>query len=310
MTEQNTIEVAHPSQELRVLRNKKATLQNVIKITRALTRLHQGLQAVLLLGRASSKVPKHAVRFYDALSKEVKQLPSNTLQQDLIAVDRLVRQDFDNILTIADANDTHFPSGANPALGAESGKDDARIHKLLDEFRRRAQTAVCLRVILRERGIATTPLALPVPEAKLQRQIAVLERKETQYKVKIRTDVIAMKNDVEMLLKNSAFPEAIKQELRQTQMGLQKDIEHIDAGKDLDDLPFPIEAVESAETSYAAPPHSEAQARPAVIQKQTTPVVSPPPLGFFRKLWLWLTNPMREPWSKIGTEHSSRRPHD
>ncbi|MBI3776244.1 MAG: hypothetical protein HY273_11950 [Gammaproteobacteria bacterium] len=310
MTEGTPTDVLHPSNELRILRSKKETLQNVIKIARALSRLHQGLQAVLLLGRASSKVPKHAVRFYDALSEDVKQLPSNTLQQDLIAVDRLVRQDFDNILTIADANETHFPAGANPAHAAESSKDDARIHKLLDEFRRRAQTAVCLRVILRERGIATTPLALPVPEAKLQRQIAVLEKKETQYKVKIRTDVAAMKNDVEILLKNTAFPEAIKQELRQTQLGLQKDIEHIDAGKDLDDLPFPIEAVESAETSYAAPPLSAVQARPVVGQKQTPPAVPPPPLGFFRKLWLWLTNPMREPWSKIGTENSSRRPHD
>ncbi len=310
MTDPVSTDVPHPSQELRALRNKKETLQNVIKITRALTRLHQGLQAVLLLGRSASKVPKHAVRFYDALSLEVKQLPSNTLQQDLKAVDRLVRQDFDNILAIAEDNEAHFPGAAklSSASAGEAGGQD-RIHKLLDEFRRRAQTAVCLRVILRERGIATLPLVLPVPEVKLQKQIDVLERKETRYKTKIRTDVMAMKNDVDVLLKNTAFPEAIRQELKQTQLGLQKDIEHIDAGRDLDDLPFPIESVESAETVFASPVSNESQARP-VNQKNTAQMSQPAPLSFFPKLWWWLTNPMREPWSKIGTQNSSRRPRE
>ncbi len=311
MTDPASTDVPHPSKELRVLRSKKETLQNVIKIARALARLHQGLQAVLLLGRASSKVPKHAVRFYDALSEDVKHLPANVLQQDLKAVDRLVRQDFDSILAIADANETHFPMGTPQAVAESQSQDEARVHKMLDEFRRRAQTAVCLRVILRERGIATAPLALPVPEPVLQKQIEVLEKKETHYKVKIRTDVLAMKADVEALLENTAFPDAIKGELKQTQLGLQLDLEHIDAGKDLDDLPFPIEAVESAETVLA--PHALADTHtksPAPPKAATPPRAPLAEMGFFCKLWLWLNNPMREPWSKIGTKHSSYRPHD
>jgi len=307
MTDHSSANVAHPSKELRVLRSKKETLQNVIKIARALSRLHQGLQAVLLLGRAASKVPKHAVRFYDALSEEVKHLPTNVLQQDLRAVDRLVRQDFDSILAIADASDAHFPVGA----AVEPVRDDALAHKLLDEFRRRAQTAVCLRVILRERGITTAPLALPVPEEILQKQIDVLEKKETHYKARIRSDVIAMKSEVEALLTNAAFPDAIKQELRQTQLGLQQDLDHIDAGKDLDNLPFPIEAVESAETAHAPYEIADTEIKSAAIKKATTrphsPLPAPPALGFFRKLWLWLTNPTREPWKKIGTKESAAR---
>ena len=313
MTDPIATETPHPSKELRVLRSKKETLQNVIKIARALTRLHQGLQAVLLLGRASSKVPKHAVRFYDALSEDVKHLPVNILQQDLKAVDRLVRQDFDNILAIANAGDAHFPVNTAPTGVAEFGQDDARVHKMLDEFRRRAQTAVCLRVILRERGIATTPLALPVPEQILQKQIDVLEKKETHYKAKIRSDVTAMKSDVEALLQNAAFPDAIKQELLQTKLGLQQDLEHIDAGKDLDDLPFPIESVESAETSYASQQSADSEIKSPAIQNATVRPSAPTPVtptfGFFTKLWIWLTNPRREPWSKIGTKESNvRRP--
>jgi len=311
MTDSLATDAPHPSKELRALRSKKETLQNVIKIARALSRLHQGLQAVQLLGRASSKVPKHAVRFYDALSEDVKHLPVNILQQDLKAVDRLVRQDFDNILAIADAGDAHFPDNMAPAGVTESGQEDARVHKMLDEFRRRAQTAVCLRVILRERGITTAPLALPVPEEKLQKQIDVLEKKETHYKAKIRADVAAMKNDVEALLKNASFPDAIKQELRQTQLGLQQDLEHIDAGKDLDDLPFQIESVESAEPARAPQEFADSGIKSAVIPNAATrphaPPPAPPTLGFFRKLWLWLTNPMREPWSKVGTQDSSVR---
>ena len=311
MTDPASTDVPHPSKELRVLRSKKETLQNVIKIARALARLHQGLQAVLLLGRASSKVPKHAVRFYDALSEDVKHLPVNVLQQDLKAVDRLVRQDFDSILAIADANETHFTMGTPQAAAESQSQDEARVHKMLDEFRRRAQTAVCLRVILRERGIATAPLALPVPEPVLQKQIEVLEKKETHYKVKIRTDILAMKADIEALLKNTTFPDAIKQELKQTQLGLQLDLEHIDAGKDLDDLPFPIEAVESAETVLAPHALADTHTKSPSPQKAATPPRAPPlEMGFFRKLWLWLNNPMREPWSKIGTKHSSYRPHD
>jgi hypothetical protein len=313
MTDPTSTDVQQPSNELRVLRSKKETLQNVIKIARALSRLHQGLQAVLLLGRASSKVPKHAVRFYDALSEEVKHLPVNRLQQDLKTIDRLVRQEFDNILAIANANETHFPASTVSLGGSESGQEDARVHKLLDEFRRRAQTAVCLRAILRERGIATAPLALPVPEQTLQKQIDVLEKKETYYKAKIRSDVTAMKDDVDALLKNAAFSEVIKQELLQTQRGLQQDLEHIDAGKSLDELPFPIEAIESADTAYASHEFAAAEIKSAAIQKAHAQSYAPPParpaLGFFQKLWIWLTNPMRQPWSKIGTDDAAvRRP--
>ena len=309
MTDYSSPDVPLPSKELHLLRSKKETLQNVIKIARALTRLHQSLQAILLLGCAASKAPKHAMRFYAALSEEAKHLPANILQQDLQAVDRLVRQDFASILAIADDNDTHFPLGAAPAVAAPLGHEGMLVHKLLDEFRRRAQTAVSLRIILRERGIATARFVLPVPEAILQKQIEALEKKETHYKARIRTDVIAMQADVEALLKNAAFPDAIQHELRQTQQGLQQNIEHIDAGLDLDNLPFPIELVESTEAIHSKNEFAGTEIKSAAIQKEATRsrASAPAPLGFFRKLWLWSTNPMREPWSKIGTEESSRR---
>lgn len=300
-------EISRPSDELRLVRQHKETLQHVIKIARAVARLHKGLQAVLLLGRPTFKIPKHAIRFFDELSADVKQLPAKTLQQDLAAVDRLVRADFDKILAVALDNEVHFPSNMTPSDQGRSHENEV-IHRLLDDFRRRAQTAVCLRVILRERGISTAPLTLPVAEEIIQQQIVTLEQKESRYKTKIRNEVSALQRDVDALLSKPTLPDPVKRELQETRAGLQLDMEHIDAGKDLDNLPFPIESVESAT------PSSIEIGRPSDIQNAAIPNVPDPAAeaavekkrGFFATLQLWLNTPWQVSWKKISSRRTDK----
>lgn len=291
-----------PSDELRILRGKKETLQNVIKIAKAVNRLQKGLQAALLMSGPVSRTSRHAIKFFADFQAEVNHLPSTVLQQDLLELDRLVRTDFGRILAIAQASDKYLP--LMPAVpDGQSDPENAAVNKLLDEFRRRAQTAICLRIILRERGIATQPLALPVPEEIIQKQIAVLEEKERHFKEKIRADVISLQRDVDAMLSNPSFPDAIKHELTETRLGLQRDIEHIDAGRDLDDLPFPVEAIESAEAAPAPFDATASRVQAAAIRIATTPGHHPKSpkavkRGFFLRVWIWANTPENITWDR------------
>lgn len=291
-----------PSDELRILRSKKETLQNVVKIAQAVNRLQKGLQAALQMSGPISRTSRHAIKFFADFQAEVNHQPSNILQQDLQELDRLVRADFGRILAIAHASDKYLPltpaSTENPA-----DPENAAINKLLDEFRRRAQTAICLRIILRERGIASQPLELPVPEELIQKQIAALEEKEKVFKTKIRADIVTMQRDVDAMLSNASFPDAIKHELAETRRGLQLDLEHIDAGKDLDDLPFSVEAIESVESAPAAFETTPSQKQSTTTRSTASPghhakaskVVK---RGFFLRIWIWSNTPEDVTWER------------
>lgn len=291
-----------PSDELRILRSKKETLQNVVKIAQAVNRLQKGLQAALLMGGPISRTSRHAIKFFADFQAEVNHQPSNILQQDLQELDRLVRADFGRILAIAHASEKYLPLTPT-APDSASDPESAAINKLLDEFRRRAQTAICLRIILRERGIASQPLELPVPEEVIQKQITVLEEKEKRFKEKIRTDVVAMQRDVDAMLSNASFPDAIKRELADTRLGLQRDLEHIDAGKDLDDLPFPVEAIESVEAAPAPFDAAPSKIQSAAVRSATTPGYQHKPSkavkrGFFLRVWIWANTPEDVTWDR------------
>lgn len=295
MTELTPHDDAAPA-ELRRLRSRKEALQSVIKIARAIERLQKALHAVLLMGQPATAIPKQALRYYNELSREIKNRPTNTLRQDLVELDRRIKTDLQDIIALARQSETEFASATTPV-----GDDELdRINKRLDEFRRLSQTAVCLRILLRERGITAPPMALPVPEQSIQQHIQALDHKEREYKSRLRTNIVALKTDLDALLARGGFPESVMRELAASRAALQSNLEHLDAGKELDTLPFAVEVTEAAP---GAPPDMPATPNPAPAPRQDA---DDEPTGFFARLWRWLNSPWSVRWSQTRT-HDKRK---
>jgi hypothetical protein len=274
-------------------------LETVIRIARAIERMQKALRAVLLMGQPASAIPKQALRYYAVLSRDIRNRPTTELSQDLQELDRRIKADLLDIVALAHSGDRDFATGGNVA----SDEELDRINRRLEEFRRLSQTAVCLRILLRERGVTTTPMALPVPEQAIQRQIQALDTKEREYKTRLRENVAALKAELETMIERGGFPDAVLHELTAARDGLQANLEHIDAGRDLEALPFTMETTDAAPGAPTeAPP-----ANPTARAPQPKPAAPQPPRGFFRRLWAWLNSPWSVRWSDVSDRNRRKQ---
>jgi hypothetical protein len=171
---------------------------------------------------------------------------------------------------------------------AEDGVDDNPLN-LLDEFKRTAQTAVSLKVLLKKRGVATEGLVLPVPRDAIQQQLRHLDEQEQQQRVRARDKITEMKQDIDRMLENPAYPEAMKSMLKDVQRNLDRDLKRIDSGGSLAGLSFIADAGDVA--ALEVPEEIVVEAPSVDAETETR--------GFSQMASRWLNTPWDTGWDDI-----------
>lgn len=310
---------------LQTLDRKKRALEEVIHIAQTVERLQQGLEAVLLMGASTSRIPRHVLQFYRGLDARLRGQPVKDLSSLLHGLEKAIRNDLGQILQLAVVGDAALIEQRDEAaLDAEAGAGD--VARLAEDFRRRVQTAVYLRVLLQEQGFSTEPLELVVPAEQIQQQIEVLEQRGRQCRLKAQDEVRSVLKDVEHCLSGATIPEAMKGHLRQVQAQLQANLKHLRSGKPVDDMPFEIETFSLQEEAAVEPPQArgDQRASPAeskggsavggnrtAAEGRETAAGDKPHPGIFRSLWLWCMTPAEVSWKMIrnGNYKARRRRH-
>ena len=292
-----------PSQEIKALEEKRETLERAVKIALNIEQLHTSLEATLLMGQSSADIPEEALATFESLESSTQGMPLDKLKQNLASLEAAIKSKLDSILKIAEMDDD-----------ALIASDPIATHKLLNNYRKLAQTAVALRVLLHARGEATDAAELHVPAKQIRAKLTLVSQKERAYRKVIKTEMVSMMTETERMLTNPGIPDSMREFLIASNDDLQHNLDHLDSGKSITSMPVAVEMIEMSENEITTLDTAPSTATPQEnevpkVQKQTlfSPLETPEPQpavqqtqkkGFFRRIWEWATTPDEVSWAK------------
>jgi hypothetical protein len=296
------------SEELKALEHKKGALEKVMKIARAVEQLRYGLEAVVLLGKPTARISHQALHIFEALSDKIRIQPTKKLQESVKKLDAVIANNLNAIMELArpeNEAELHEQVTSDETLSAH-------IDKLIQDYRKSAQTAVALRVVLRERGVPTMPIKWSVDVDSIRTQITQLNNQESHYRKKVKSEIILLQHDALTVANNENLPQATRNSAAHMHKMLEKDLQHLNAGKDVASMPFFVEVVEFRETESAGA-QDLADTHPPPPEDNGTPPQQPIPVqptadtqntksGLVHKLWRWSTTPPNVTWQDVDKE--------
>ena len=317
-------EILFPFEFIDIMNEKRALLKQIVKITRAIEKMRESLEAVVVLGQPSSNLSKAMLTFHRALSIKTERQPTDSIKRYLIRLEEITRESLSEILRLAHVG---FDMSEWEKQPAEQTQLSEHVREVIREFQRRAMTAVSLKVLLHRRGVYTPGATIPVPIDRIQKQVFELQVKEQSQRNLLKRQITEIRADIQRILANNEYSDEMVSLLRNVFDGLEQDLRVINAGGRLGNLHFSFERIEAGEEVRLEP-----VAKPTPVttpsdigkpvatgdsmQRKVSPSLSHPVLslvdtetrivhaakgrmGFFRRLWLWLNTPWWISWKKL-----------
>jgi hypothetical protein len=301
--------------ELSVIEHKKETLEKVLRITHTLNHLLASLESVNYLNQTTFRLPPALLRFYRSLDNRYQYKPNVLIEKCFHDVQAKLEEDFHTLMKISNLSDAEFGELINEP---ESSSFVVNIEKAVNEYRRRAQTAISLRLILKERGIRAPRMDLDINEEEFVQTIRMLSSKRQNYIEKVVNSMMELASDMDTLINsNTGLSEERIEEMKILKQGLLANIKHLHEGKSIDDLPYNFEVVEAGE---ALPPdqevnETEVKQIDAPVQTQEK-CVKPERIehvsrlsdandkGLIQRTMKWLNSPWNVKWDQVKKEDS------
>ncbi len=303
---QGGINKESPTTELDIIKEKRAALQQLVKLTCTLNRLHQGLQAVILMGKSASQIPAKIIDKFRTLSGSLKDRPTETLKNTLSSTDQKIQRDIKHVLEVSQKSDALLEKylGVQGKKLVDVLKDD--YHEYVNDFKKKSQTSITLRIALKSRKVITKAFNLPVPESFIEQQIVSLDLREKKCRKVIKEDMMTLQSDVNALMSRKDCSEEIKNILIKIDSELKQNTDHLNSGSNIEEMPMVYESIELSATPQTIKEMQD-QAQPAEEEK-TEKEIEPEPeqteaakikRSFFSKLWKWLTTSSSKKWKDI-----------
>ena len=292
---------ASSASKLALITEQRSALETVVKISLAITRMQSGLESMLTLGRENSELSEEQIKTFEIISNSIQHLPTDKLKSSVSHLDSYINNSLHDVMEQVAQGEkllTNAPVDAEKLDGVH--KD---IHIQLNTFRRKSQTAFVVRMLLRKRGINTSPFKLPISESIITDKIDELESKEKNCRQCIGNEIDTMEAYVDNLLETEGLPESTREEMQEVKSSLQKNRQHLLAGKPIEDLPIVFEIVEMGEESKVYDLGSDVlnEEEPPQEKAEATTEQHHIHRGFFSRIKYWLTSPVDVSWK--DTKH-------
>lgn len=295
--------------KLALISEQRTALKEVVKISLAISRLQDGLQSVLLLGKSTSNIPSSYLKKFDALRASINNEPSNKLERSLGILEKYINSAVQKLIDIVDQGERSLDEHDSSAAALDDIHKD--IQHELDDFRRKSQTAVVIRLLLRERGVTTEALSLAVPEETIVSKLTKLDSKEKKYRKRIQTEIVVMDKHITTILADPNIPDPLKMEMQSIKDSLLKNLAHLYAGKPLEDLPIVFEIIEMGteeDYKYAFKPTSLPIAEPVdAAPEQVTKPKRKIKRSFIARFIEWVSTPPSVGWKDIDKYKNYRK---
>lgn len=295
---QGGISKKSPTTELDIIRQKRVALQNLVKLTGTLNRLHQGLQSVILMGKSVAQIPEKIVKKFKTLSESLKDKPVDILKNTLTSTDQKIQRDIKHVLEISQKSNELLEKqlGATNNNLADVLKGD--YHTYVDDFKKKSQTSITLRIALKTRNVILNSFNLPVPESFIENQIVSLNHKEKECRKKIKEDISSLQDDIEFLISKEDCSPDIKKILNEIQLDLKINADHFNSGKAIDEMPIIYESIElsgqAKKTEKKSVEHNTNKTKNHKNAKEINSIKKKN--GFFQHLWKWLNSSWKSSW--------------
>lgn len=306
-------ESQNPREELERIRLKRRTLQRVFQITEAIERLYSGLESVLIMGTPAIRLPAQALAAFNDLTDKTRIMTQARLVQALEAVDREVRKSLSRILELVD----EIGKRVDGLAGGEAEPLEDQVTTFIQQFRRKAQTAVALRVLLEKRGVGQIPQFPAIPKHDLNKRLKQLLAREQICGTRIKEGVSEFRKDAALILANDEVPEPIKAKVREVVAELEDELLNLQEGVKADGRSLQLETVilhserpvDKVETPQPRPrpqpqpqsrprPQPEPRPQPQPEQPRTTRIAATEN-GFWTRLQLWLATSWAVSWRDL-----------
>ncbi|MCU7808400.1 MAG: hypothetical protein KZQ73_11110, partial [Candidatus Thiodiazotropha sp. (ex Semelilucina semeliformis)] len=223
-----SIDNAELKNDVSIIEQKRQILEKVVDITRAIESMQESLNAVLVLGVESKDLPEDALSLYSSLSGSLRNLPVNKVKEYYSNLEILVKKQLNKILGYSGVDFSESDDVEFITLSSDSDEEDPL--ELLGSFKRTAQTAVSLRVLLRKRGVQTPGSAIPVTPEVIKQHLSHLDEQENTQRGRIKTKIEEMKQEIGRMIDNPVYPDAMKSMLKDVVDNLDKDLVQLASG--------------------------------------------------------------------------------
>lgn len=286
--------------EVRLLKQRRKALDDVIKFTLGISHLQKSLESVLLLKQPANSLPRELINILGNVSKGVANLSSAELSKRLISIEKTIQQDVETIMGISNKLEMLDMTLTNKN-DAESNPE--KYHSIVTDFRRRTNTAIILKLHLRQRGIVAKESVIPVTTDALISQVSKLVAEEKKCSQRIIEQLQEFDLEIGKTIGNIKTHDEIKKIALLMKHHISKNIEHLRQGKDIDKLPFAVEVIElgTAETTdekeQAESDNSGHSSNGNEISTTSQPAIIKS--SFLIRLLKWFSSPWSVKWRDI-----------
>jgi len=291
-----------PTTELEIIKQKRVALQKLVKLTSMLNQLHQGLQSIILMGKSAAQIPEKVVNKFKFLTESLKEKPTEIIKNTLSTTDVKIDRDIKHVLEISQKSNELLEQelGASGTNLTDALKED--YNEFVNDFKKKSQTSITLRITLKTRKEMINPFNLPVPESFIKQQIISLNVKEEKCREIIKKDISSLLSDVNTLLNREDCSDEAKEILSQIKTELKDNSDHFNSGKSIDEMPIIYENIELSGAVQVIKEVDE------IINSETESQIEnnldkPKPkkkLGFFKHFIAWLKAPWSQGWKDTG----------
>jgi hypothetical protein len=292
------------TQEVRLLKERRKSLDDVIKLTLGINHLQKSLESILLLKQPAKDIPRDLLNTLGNISDSVANLPPNELSKRLDFLEKSIQKDIDAIMGISNQLEILDPT----ELGDSESKDTSeRLHSLVSDFRRRTNTAIILKLHLRKRGVNVTESVIPVSTDVLVAQVSKLVIEEKKCCARTIKGLTDLNQELEEIIDNPGYADSIKPYALMMRQKINVNIEHLQKGKDIEKMPYVVEiielgiskkekdtAVKSKEELKNKKPDSKSS-----VKKEKSGTKNKKQSSFIKKLFKWLSSPWSVNWRDL-----------
>lgn len=290
--------------EIRLLKQRRKSLDHVIKFTLGINRLQHSLESISLLKKPTKDIPRDLLRLFGNISDTVGTLPSSELTIRLARIEETLQHDIDTILGISNE-----PTVLDSTSGEQSASEDIaeKLQTLINDFRRRANTAIVLKLHLRTRGINVAETIIPIKPEALLTQISKLVVEEKKCHHRTKEELNKLDNQIGEIIDNESYPDEVRHHALTMRQQINENIDHLNKGKDIEKMPFVIEIIQiqDSENEDTRPAITD-KVNPAKSTEITTEKKDPvqnntnkSKTGFLKKLLKWMSSPWSVKWHDI-----------
>jgi len=290
--------------EVRLLKERRKSLDDIIKLSLGINDLQKSLESVLLLKQPPKDIPRDLLNVLGNISSTVANLPSNELSKRLDLIEKTIQHDIDTIMGIS--NQMEILDSTN-AGEAESELSSTKLRELVNNFRRRTNTAIILKLHLRKRGAHVSESVIPVSTDVLVEQVSKLVVEEKKCRARTIKGLTELDQEIGDLIINPKHPEKIKLYAVMLHDQINQNIGHLKQGKDIEKMPFAVEIIAVGkskediqeqkknikETKANKKHHKRKNKRAASEAKNKKPS------GFFKKLSKWFSTSWSVRWRDL-----------